>query len=110
MAFLDAPEYENDHTNLFRKLLRVTKGIMQGKTNNTGTVTLTPNSTTTVITFAASRLGQETVITLTATTANAAGAVSGLYVSSRDTANNTLTLTHANTAAIDKTFNYVLTG
>jgi hypothetical protein len=110
MAFLDAPEYEVDHPNLFRKLIRVIKGIMQGKTNNTGTITLTANSTTTTVTFAAGRIGQDTVLLLTPTTSNAAGALSGLYVSGRSVANNTLTLTHANTATLDRTFSYALIG
>jgi hypothetical protein len=109
-GFEDAPEYFPDHPNLFRRLIRVIKGIMQGKTNNTGTFTLTANSTTTTVTFAEGRLGQNTVPTLIATTSNAAGALSGLYISSRSVANNTLTFTHANTAAVDKTFLYVLTG
>ncbi len=109
-GFEDAPEYFSDHPNLFRKIIRVIKGVMQGKTNNTGTLTLTANSATTTVTFAEGRLGQNTVITLMPTTSNAAGALSGLYLSSRSVANNTSTFTHANTAAVDKTFYYVLTG
>lgn len=110
MAFLDAPEYQKNHENLLRLLLRVVKGIMQGKTNNTGTLTLTENSATTTVTFAAGRIGSGTVLSLTPTTANAAGALSGLYVSGRDVSAGTLTLTHANTSTTDRTFAYTLVG
>ncbi len=111
MAFLDAPEYYGGDTpGLFRQLIRVIKGIMQGKTNNTGTVTLTANSATTTLTLAMGRLGQTTVLTLQPTTSNAAGALSGLYVSARNVPAGTMTLTHANTASVDRIFNYVLTG
>lgn len=109
-GFEDAPAYYDDHPNLLRRLIRVIKGLTQGKSNNTGLLTLTANSATTTVTFADGRLGQNTVITLTATTSNAAAAVGALYVSSRTVASNTLTLTHANTASTDRIFGYVLTG
>lgn len=110
MAFNALPEYTKNQDELNRKVIATVNGIMQGKTNNTGAVTLTANSATTVITFAAGRLGQDTVISLTPTTSNAAGALGGLYVSGRDVAAGTLTLTHANTATVDRIFSYVLTG
>ena len=110
MAFLDAPEYHKDHVNLLRQLLRVVKGVMQGKTNNTGTFTLTANSATTTVTFADGQIGQNTVITWQPTTSNAAGALSSLYVSARNVASHTITLTHANTATTDRVFLYALTG
>lgn len=110
MAFLGAPEYETNHANLLRKIIRVLDGVMRGKTNNTGTFTLTANSATTTLTFAAGQIGQDTVITWMPTTANAAGAMSNLYVSARNVASNTVTLTHTNTATNNRTFSYVLTG
>jgi hypothetical protein len=110
MAFLDAPEYEEDHVNLLRKLLRVVKGAMQGKTNNAGTLTLTANSTTTTVTFAKGRLGTGTHISLTATTTSAATAAGlGLKVVI-DVANDQFTITHNNTADSDKIFTYALIG
>jgi hypothetical protein len=109
-GFTGAPGYNPNHAEMLRKLNSNIEGIMQGKTNNTGTFTLNANTTTTTITFADGRLGQDTVMTWMPTTANAAGALSGMYVSSRSVANRTLTITHANTAAVDKTFSYVLTG
>jgi hypothetical protein len=110
MAFLDIPEYEKNHENLLRKMIRVTKGMMQGKTNNTGTLTLTPSSTTTVLTFATGQIGQDTCIFLIPKTSTAAGALSSLYISSRNVSTNTLTLTHASTAATDKIYGYSLIG
>ncbi len=110
MAFILAPIKMVNPIEWCRRIALVVNGIMQGKTNNIGTLTLTANSATTTITFAAGQIGEETVITLTATTANAAGAVSSLYLSSRNVANSTLTFTHANTATNDRTFLYELTG
>lgn len=108
--FLGVPEYEKNHEYLLRKVIRVLSGMMQGKTNNTGSLTLTANSATTTITFPPNKIGQFTVVTLQPTTSNAAGALSSLYVSSRSVANHTVTFTHANTASTDRVFNYVLTG
>lgn len=110
MAFNLAPIKMMDPVEWCRRIASVLNGAMQGKTNNTGSLTLTASSTTTTITFAAGLIGQTTVIHLTPTSANAAGALSGLYVSSRSVESNTLTLTHANTAAVDKTFDYTLVG
>ena len=110
MAFLGCAEYEPNHRNLLRKMIHVVKGIMQGKTNNSDTFTLTANSTTTTLTFAAGRLGEDTVILWQPTTSNAAGAIASLYESSRDVGSNTITLTHANTATTNRTFRYALIG
>lgn len=89
-----------------RQLREIVAGAMQGKTNNTGTVTLTASSTTTTLTDP--RIGAESVILFMPTTANAAGALAGLYVSARGT--GTATLTHASTVAVDKTFSYAVIG
>jgi hypothetical protein len=108
--YLGAPEYEKNHENLLRKMIRVISGIMQGKTNNTGTITLTANSATTTLTLAKGRVGQSTGLFLMPTTSNAAGAISGLYISGRSIPNSTMTITHANTATSDRTFTYALIG
>jgi len=110
LKFLDFPEYERDHVSMLRKISKAGKGAMQGKTNNTGTFTLTANSATTTLTFAAGRLGINTVLLWEPTSSNSAGAISSLYESARDVSNGTITLTHANTADIDRTFNYILVG
>lgn len=87
-----------------RKVAEVINNLIVGRTNATGTVTLTQSDTTTTLTD--TRIGPNTVITFQPTTANAATATGNLYVSS--IGKQTATLTHANTADADKTFKYVL--
>lgn len=102
-------------TNLDEWARTVTDSVVahsNGKTNNTGTVTLGANTTSTVVTLAAGRLGNDTIVLLSPTTASAAtefGAGS-LYLSARDVDAKTFTLTHANTADTDKIFDYILVG
>jgi len=102
----------SDLTNWTYSVQVVTDGMMNGKTNNTDSVTLTASVATTVVTLAEGRLGEDTVILFTPTTANAAAEVGagGLYVSSRAVLSNQFTITHANNAQADRTFNYVLVG
>lgn len=89
-----------------RKLAETINRVLQGKTNTTGTVTLTANQATTAVTDL--RAGPDSHISFTPTTANAAAALAGMYVSSRG--NETFTLTHANNAQTDRTFTYSVTG
>lgn len=113
MPFLGIPENPPSDDKLpewRRQVNRFINSFLMGKTNNTSSFTLTANSATTTLTFAAGQLGQDTVISWVPTTVNAAAAMNNLYISSRDVANRTLTLAHTNTATVDRTFNYVLTG
>lgn len=89
-----------------RQVAEVVNQMMDGKTNNTGTVTLRASQTTTTLNDL--RIGVKSVILFMPTTANAAGALSGLYVSARG--NQTATLTHASNAQTDKTFDYCVIG
>ena len=78
--------------------------LFEGRSNAVGTVTLTPNSTTTVV--EAINVGNDTKIFLTATTGNAAAEVAaGLFVS--DVAVGTFTINHSSDADVDKTFFWV---
>jgi hypothetical protein len=79
---------------------------LTGKLNAVLQVTLTPSSTTTTVTDA--RIGANTFIGFSPLTANAAAAISGLYVSAQ--VNGSATLTHANNAQSDRTFNALLIG
>lgn len=80
--------------------------VMQGKTNNTGTVTLTASSTTTTLTDP--RIGAESVVLLAPQTAAAKTAyVAGIY---QACTTGSATLTHASNAAVDQTFGYVVVG
>lgn len=111
-GFLNAPEFNPDLKEWLRRTVRVVNNIMQGKTNNTGSVTLAANTTTTTVTEAKGRIGQNTVILFMPTTAHAATEFGAgtMYVSGRDVANNQFTVTHVNNAQTDRTFNYVLIG
>ena len=88
----------------------VINGILNGKTNNTGSFTLNAASATTTITLAKGRLGPDTVILLQPKTANAAAEFPTMWESARDVANGTFTFTHTNNAQIDRTFGFVLVG
>lgn len=89
-----------------RDVFEVVNSLRDGKVNSTGSVTLTASSATTTV--ADLRAGQDSVILFMPTTANAAAAVGGLYVSARG--KQSFTLTHANNAQTDRTFAYVVLG
>lgn len=100
------PESMSNEQEHRRKIARLANNLLQGKTNNVIQVTLAANATTTTVTD--KRIGGYTGLFFSPLTANAAGALAGLYVSAQQ--NGTATLTHANTAAIDRTFNVLLVG
>ena len=81
-------------------------GILQGRTNNQFDGTLTAN--TTVSTFEDARIGFDSAVLPFPTSANAAGEYGTLYQST--TTNGTVTFVHKNTAATDKTFNFIIIG
>lgn len=80
--------------------------VIKGRQNNLGTVTLSAGVTTTTVTD--TRIKLSMFIFLQAITANAAGAVANTYVSA--VADGSFTLTHANTATMDRTFWYIFHG
>jgi len=90
-----------------RSIAEVVNGAMNGKTNNTGTVTLGTSVTSTVISDA--RIGADSVILFMPTDVNAATILGGglLYVSSRG--KGTATITHP-TTTLSSTFAYVVIG
>jgi hypothetical protein len=79
-----------------------------GRSNAVGTVTLTTSSATTTVTTANCAAGSTPI--LTPTTANAAAEVGNgtMYVSA--VANNSFTITHANSATTGRTFLYAIVG
>jgi hypothetical protein len=89
-----------------RQIAQAVNQQLQGKLNAVVQITLTPNQTTTTVTDA--RLGANTYIGFCPLTADAAAALTGLYVSQQ--INGEATLTHANSAAVDRTFNLLLIG
>jgi hypothetical protein len=79
---------------------------INGKLNSTGSITLTASATSTTLTDA--RIGGNSVILFTPTTANAATALANLYVSART--EGSATLTHASSANTDQSFSYCIIG
>lgn len=91
-----------------RLVANTINGLLIGKTNAFGAVTLTAASTTTAVTDA--RVGGESVITWMPKTANAAAEIGagGMYVSARG--DGTFTITHASNAQTDRDFEYSING
>lgn len=87
---------------------RVIKGLLLGKTNNIGTVTLAAAAATTTLTDP--RITVYSAITLVPQTANAQLALSTVYIPRTTQKNGETVINHANDAATDKTFTYVITG
>ena len=89
-----------------RAVAEIVNNIMDGKTNNTGTVTLRSGATTTTLTDA--RISPESVIIMTPMTLNAAKEFGTCYVSAR--AKGSATLSHQNTGHSDLIFTYIVVG
>jgi len=87
-----------------REVAEVTNGIMNGKTNNTGSVTLRASNTTTTITD--ERLGFDSIILLSPLSANAAAQTP--YISTK--AKGSVIITHTSTAHTDLNFDYIIVG
>lgn len=89
-----------------REISEVVNNTVGGKLNATGDFTLTASATTTTVTDP--RAGKESVILFSPTTANAASALSGLYVSTKN--NGSFVVTHASNTQTDRDFDYVVIG
>lgn len=87
-------------------------GLLGGKSNNTGVVTLSTGTSSTTVVLAKGRLGPNTVILFEPRTANAAIEISTatMWVSTKDSLNNKFILTNAVNNKNDRTFNFVLIG
>lgn len=77
-------------------------GLIDGKQDVISTCTLAAGVTTTTVTD--NKFESTMALFFTPTTANAAGALAGMYVSTRS--EGSFVLTHANTATVDRTFLY----
>lgn len=84
--------------------------LNQGKFNATGEITLTPNQTTTDLIDA--RLQPYSFVQFDPLTANAAMELNAgtMYVLEADRGAGKFTVTHANNAQADRTFNYLIIG
>lgn len=106
--FPPVPEMMQFNANEWmHRLAQAINAMLNGRHNATGTVTLTANVTTTTLTDA--RLFPGSHISFTAQTATAAGAVGGFHYAIT-AAGGAATITHASTAATDKTFSYDIAG
>jgi hypothetical protein len=90
------------------KVAYAIRQIAQGRSNATGTVTLTANAATTAVSFV--NCATTAVPILVPTTANAAAEIGNgtMYVSA--VANGSFTITHANNAQVDRTFLFACIG
>jgi hypothetical protein len=96
---------EQDTRGWIRRIAEVVSGIMDGKINATGSVTLAANAASTTITDR--RIGPTSKIFLSPTTANAAAALATTYVVAGD---GSATVHHVNNAQTDRTFGYAILG
>jgi hypothetical protein len=90
-----------------REISEVVNNLIEGKSNNTGTVTLAVASATTT-TLYDERIGYDSIIVFMPTTANAASAMTNLYVSAK--IQGSATLTHSANTSADKTYGYIVVG
>lgn len=89
-----------------RKIVTALRQTIDGRTDNWGQVTLTAGATTT--TYSSQNISENSTIALSPRTLNAAAAFASTYVSAR--ANGFVTLTHANNAQTDRTFDLAWIG
>ena len=90
-----------------REISEIVTNLVEGKTNNTGSITLAVASATTT-TIYDERIGYNSVILLMPTTANAVASLTNVYVSAR--AKGSATLTHSANTNTDKTYGYIIVG
>ena len=108
MSIIRLPVNWRDIGEMVRKLADTANQIMDGRSNATGTVTLTAAQATTAVSDR--RVGTDSVISFMPTTANAAGEIGagGMYVGTVTA--ESFTITHANNAQADRTFTYSIQG
>ena len=112
MSYNNMPKAIQNPIEWLRLTEPVVNGLMQGKSNNYGSVTLTANAGSTTVTEAPNRISSTCVILFMPTTANAAAEVGAgtMYVSATAPLTNQFTITHANNAQTDRTFRYIIVG
>jgi hypothetical protein len=101
MAGLDI----NPGETSFRKIVDVIRQLVQGKSNATGTFTLTANAATTTV--KAPTCSPSSVVLYSPQTANAAAAIATTFYAA---GTGQFVLTHANNAQVDKSFGFAVLG
>ena len=84
--------------------------MQRGRSNNTGTFTLTANVASSTLTD--SRIAVDSTIVLVPTTANASAEIGNgtMFISETGRVNGSVQITHANNAQTDRTFRYAIIG
>ena len=101
--FRSLPAFGGDQ----RAVAEVVRGIMDGKTNNTGTLTLaTGGALTTTLTDR--RIGPDSVIVFVPASSAANADSSRIYTSSQD--QGTATVNHVANSTANKTYRYAIIG
>lgn len=90
-----------------REISEVLNNLVEGKSNNTGTITLAVDNATTT-TIYDERIGYNSIIMLMPTTANAVSSLTNVYISAR--AKGSAIITHSANTDIDKTYGYIIVG
>lgn len=87
------------------KIVSAIQELTQGRSNATGSFTITASATSTVV--AAPNCAAGSVVLISPRTANAAAALATTYMAA---SNGSFTVTHANNAQTDRTFGFVCLG
>jgi len=88
-----------------REISEVVNNLVEGKSNNTDSITLAVASATTT-TIYDERIGYNSVILLMPTTANAASVLSTTYIGT--TSKGNAVITHTANTITDKTYRYLI--
>jgi hypothetical protein len=107
-SFLHLPPPPNNPQA--RRLYEVVQQLRRGKMENVTELTLTANAATSTLSFKG--LSPQSVVVFDPKTANAAAELYGgtMYVLTANRGNDTWTVTHANNAQVDRTFQVAVIG
>ena len=103
MTYRTLPPFGGDQ----RQVAEVVRGVMDGKTNNTGEITLSAAGATSTV-LNDERIGFGSIIILTPLSATAAAFVNNVSVSARN--KGQATLTHNANTALDRKYGYIIVG
>lgn len=106
MALVRIAEHDQDELRHTHTIALAVNGLIAGKADVAETFTLTANSATTTVTD--NKFQSNMVVVWAPTTANAATAMTNVYISSRS--KGSFVLTHTNNAQTDRTFHYIRMG
>ena len=88
-----------------RQVAEIVRGIMDGRTNNTGSITLAVGGATST-TLNDPRIGYDSVIILSPVSANASGFATYISANARGSA----TISHVANSTASRTFKYIIVG